>query len=64
MAQTTKKNDLEKEIRELDSRQKQSVEQVDELTREVKSLDVQKQEELSKITELKSKFKLTALCVD
>ena len=54
MGQTTKKNELEKEIRELDSKQKMFSEQVEELSRELKSLDVQKQNEMNSITELKS----------
>ena len=55
MGQTTKKNELEKDIRELDSKQKMFSEQVEELSRELKSLDVQKQNEMNSITELKSK---------
>ena len=45
---------LKHQVRDLDSKQKLYVEQVEELTRELKSLDAQKQEELQKMSELKS----------
>ncbi|XP_063686384.1 interaptin-like [Bolinopsis microptera] len=55
---TTKKNELEKETRELESKQKMFSEQVEDISRELKSLDAQKQNEINSITELKNNFEV------
>ena len=51
---TTRRNDLEKEVKELDCQQKLFSDNVECLGNEIRKLERQKQEELQKLGELKS----------